>query len=136
MQFKFEILCGRHFPSACDIACRTSSFARKVESRSWWMEAADCVSSAASEKHGFMGLQGTKIPLEAGVLAIADSLDAMVSRRPYRDPRPFSVALDEVKRGAGRQFDGGIVELLARQGESTAWSPMAPSVLTKPRLSA
>jgi HD-GYP domain-containing protein (c-di-GMP phosphodiesterase class II) len=61
------------------------------------------------------GLQGAKIPLEARVLAIADSLDAMRSWRPYREPLPFPLALEELKRGAGRQFDGSIVEVLARQ---------------------
>ena len=76
------------------------------------------------------GLQGAKIPLEARVLAIADSLDAMMSWRPYRDPLPFPLALEEVKHGAGRQFDANIVEVLARQGGSIAWSPSAPVVST------
>jgi HD-GYP domain-containing protein (c-di-GMP phosphodiesterase class II) len=74
------------------------------------------------------GLQGVKIPLEARVLAIADSLDAMMSLRPYRNPLPFSVALREITRGAGGQFDPNIVEVLAREGETIACSPSAPSV--------
>lgn len=64
------------------------------------------------------GLQGAQIPLEARVLAIADSLDAMMSRRPYRNPLPFSVALEEVRREAGRQFDPHIVEVLSRKGDA------------------
>ncbi len=64
------------------------------------------------------GLEGVRIPLEARVLAIADSLDAMISRRPYRDPLPFSAALDEVRREAGRQFDPTIVEVLSRKGNA------------------
>lgn len=73
------------------------------------------------------GLPGAKIPLEARVLAIGDSLDAMISRRPYRAPLSFRRALEEIKSGAGRQFDANIVEVLARAGESISWSPGAPS---------
>lgn len=73
------------------------------------------------------GLLGAAIPLEARVLAIADSLDAMMSWRPYRDPFPFSVARDEVIREAGRQFDPTIVEVLVREGEFiAAANPGAP----------
>ena len=66
------------------------------------------------------GLHGEKIPLEARVLAIADSLDAMMSRRPYRDSLPLSAALAEITRGAGGQFDPNIVGVLARDGGTFA----------------
>jgi putative two-component system response regulator len=74
------------------------------------------------------GLAGAKIPLEARVLAIADSLDAMMSQRPYRDPLPFAAALDELKREAGRQFDASIVEVLAREGVPMVWGRCDPSM--------
>jgi putative nucleotidyltransferase with HDIG domain len=67
------------------------------------------------------GLKGTKIPLEARVLAIADSMDAMLSRRPYREPLTFSGALEELARGAGPQFDPSIVEDLIWKGRSIIW---------------
>lgn len=73
------------------------------------------------------GLQGRKIPPEARVLTIADSLDAMLSRRPYRNPLPFSKAMSEITRGAGKQFDPSIVEVLARQGKTLAGFLGAPS---------
>jgi HD-GYP domain-containing protein (c-di-GMP phosphodiesterase class II) len=41
-----------------------------------------------------------------------------MSRRPYRAPLSFTVALGEITRGAGRQFDPNIVEVLAREGEA------------------
>jgi len=63
------------------------------------------------------GLAGTNISLEARVLAIADSLDAMTSWRPYREALPFSVAREEIIREAGRQFDPSIVEVLIREQE-------------------
>ena len=59
------------------------------------------------------GLQGTRIPIEARVLALADSLDGMLTRQPYRNALPFSSAWSEIIREAGRQFDPCIVENLA-----------------------
>ncbi len=58
------------------------------------------------------GLEGTRIPLEARVIAIADSLDAMMSWRPYREGLSFAAAREELIREAGRQFDPDIVEVL------------------------
>ena len=69
------------------------------------------------------GVQGFKIPLEARVMAIADSLDAMMSKRPYRAPLPFSLALNEITRQAGRQFDPNMVEVVARVGEAVTCQP-------------
>ena len=51
------------------------------------------------------GLRGEEIPLPARIFAVADSFDAMTSDRPYRDAMPVEQALDEVRIGAGTQFD-------------------------------
>ena len=56
------------------------------------------------------GLLGDEIPLHARVVAVADGFDAMTSARPYRPPRSVEQALDELRRGAGAQWDGGIVD--------------------------
>jgi hypothetical protein len=55
------------------------------------------------------GLAGEQLPLGARVLALADSLDAMCSDRPYRSPRALSAVVDEVKACAGCQFDPEVV---------------------------
>ncbi|HYD51948.1 MAG TPA: HD domain-containing phosphohydrolase [Gemmatimonadaceae bacterium] len=55
-------------------------------------------------------LQGEQIPLEARIAAVADSLDAMTSGRPYRRGRSLDAALDELERCAGAQFDARVVE--------------------------
>ena len=58
------------------------------------------------------GLQGEQIPLGARIFAVADSLDAMVSDRPYRkELLPLSHAREEVERCSGTQFDPKVVEV-------------------------
>ncbi len=58
------------------------------------------------------GLSGENIPMEGRVLAVADTLDAMTSNRPYRKGMDPAVALEEIQKMAGTQFDPQIVELL------------------------
>lgn len=56
------------------------------------------------------GLKGAEIPLGARIFAIADTLDAMTSDRPYRKALPFSAAREEIARESGRQFDPEVVQ--------------------------
>jgi PAS domain S-box-containing protein len=56
------------------------------------------------------GLKGEAIPLGARIFAVADTLDAMTSDRPYRRALPWSVAYDEIRRESGRQFDPKVVK--------------------------
>jgi PAS domain S-box-containing protein len=51
------------------------------------------------------GLEREAIPLAARIFAVADTVDAIVSDRPYRPGRPLELALDEVAARAGTQFD-------------------------------
>jgi putative nucleotidyltransferase with HDIG domain len=60
------------------------------------------------------GLRGEEIPLGARIFAIADTLDAMTSDRPYRVSMGFAAAREEIKRFSGRQFDPRIVEIFLR----------------------
>gem|GEM_PF-1550890 len=55
------------------------------------------------------GLKGNDIPLEARIISVVDSFDAIVSDRPYRKGVAPDKALDELKRCAGTQFDPQIV---------------------------
>lgn len=56
-------------------------------------------------------LAGEEIPLGARIFAIADTLDAMRSDRPYRAALPFSAAYEEIIKNSGRQFDPEIVKV-------------------------
>ena len=51
------------------------------------------------------GLKGEEIPLSSRIVAIADTYDAMTSTRSYRTALPHEVAIDEIKKCAGSQFD-------------------------------
>jgi response regulator RpfG family c-di-GMP phosphodiesterase len=55
------------------------------------------------------GLVGEEIPLGSRIFAVADTLDAMTSDRPYRRALPFSVAKAEIIRESARQFDPEVV---------------------------
>ncbi|MBI5535027.1 MAG: GAF domain-containing protein [Deltaproteobacteria bacterium] len=65
-------------------------------------------------------LKGDAIPLGARIIAVADSYDAMTSNRPYRKALDKRLAMDEIRKGSGSQFDPRVVnaflELLEREG--------------------
>ncbi len=56
------------------------------------------------------GLAGTEIPVAARIFAVADTLDAMTSDRPYRAAMPWTEARREILAQSGTQFDPGVVE--------------------------
>ena len=61
------------------------------------------------------GLKGEKIEIGARVMQLADSYDAMVSARPYRQRGITKEdAIEEIKRGVGTQFDPKVVEIFLR----------------------
>jgi HD-GYP domain-containing protein (c-di-GMP phosphodiesterase class II) len=72
------------------------------------------------------GLRDDEIPLEAKILAVADSFEAMTSDRVYRPGMPVDAAIDELRRHAGSQFDAAVVEALV----ATLGASHAESVLT------
>jgi putative nucleotidyltransferase with HDIG domain len=63
------------------------------------------------------GLKGEQIPIGARIFAVADTLDAMISDRPYRKALPISAAREEIQRFSGKQFDPRVVEVFMAQPE-------------------
>jgi len=57
------------------------------------------------------GLRGEEIPLGARIFAVADTLDAITSDRPYRKARGVEVARDEIRKYSGKQFDPEVVRV-------------------------
>ncbi len=58
------------------------------------------------------GLQGKAIPVEARIVAVADTLDTLLGGRNYRPPLPLAEALAEVRRLRGTQLDPACVDAL------------------------
>lgn len=54
-------------------------------------------------------IAGRDIPLAARILCIADSFDAMVSKRSYKSSKSVDFAINELEKGAGTQFDPELV---------------------------
>ncbi len=57
------------------------------------------------------GLLGEQISLPGRIVALADTFDALTSRRPYKDPYPFEVAKDIILKEGGRSFDPKIIDV-------------------------
>ena len=51
------------------------------------------------------GLSGEAIPLSGRIVAVADVFDALISRRPYKEPYSFEDSLDIMLAEAGKHFD-------------------------------
>ncbi len=60
------------------------------------------------------GLVGENIPLMGRIICLADCFDAMTSNRTYRKAMPLEVAMTEIRRCSGTQFDPGLTEAFLR----------------------
>ncbi|MBF0528168.1 MAG: two-component system response regulator [Deltaproteobacteria bacterium] len=56
------------------------------------------------------GLAGKKIPLVGRIVAVADVFDALMSKRPYKEPFPLEKSLSIMKDGRGSHFDPMVVD--------------------------
>ena len=78
------------------------------------------------------GLRGAEIPVGARIFAVADTLDAMTSDRPYRAALPFAAARDEIAREAARQFDPDVVRVFLEIPEEV-WRRIRHEATERPR---
>ncbi len=56
------------------------------------------------------GLKGEAIPLGARIIAVADTISAMMQKRPYREASSFEAVREEIASHSGTQFDPRVVE--------------------------
>lgn len=80
------------------------------------------------------GLAGANIPIGSRIFAVADTLDAMTSDRPYRKALPYSAARDEIIRESGRQFDPEVVQAFVSLPEQV-WEQIRTEVMASGRTS-
>jgi HD-GYP domain-containing protein (c-di-GMP phosphodiesterase class II) len=64
------------------------------------------------------GLAGHQIPLEARIVCVADSVEAMASDRPYRRGRTLEEIKEELKKCSGTQFDPVVAQAFIELIES------------------
>jgi hypothetical protein len=76
-------------------------------------------------------LRGEEIPLESRIVFAADAFNAMTTNRPYRSAMSTAEALEELRAGAGTQFDPTVVEALCAIVEAGA--PAAASAADEVR---
>ncbi len=84
-------------------------------------EASDIVYSHQERYDGTgypRGLKGEEIPLGARIFAVADTLDAITSDRPYRAAQTVVAAKEEIQRWSGRQFDPEVVRTFLAMPEN------------------
>ncbi len=74
------------------------------------------------------GLRGEQIHIGARIFALADTLDAITSNRPYRKANTIAEARKEVLRCAGTQFDPAIVDVFVATPESI-WQNLREGIM-------
>ncbi len=57
------------------------------------------------------GLKRENIPLSGRIVAVADTFDALTSRRPYKNPYPVEIASNIIRENSGEQFDPSLVDV-------------------------
>ena len=67
------------------------------------------------------GLRGDEIPLTGKIVGLADSFDAMTSRRTYRDALSVEHAVSEIRQGLGTQFDAKIGTIFLESDINRLW---------------
>lgn len=85
--------------------------------KSEWLQNARDVVEFHHERYdgsGYLrGLKGEQIPLNARIFAIVDVFDALVSKRPYKEPWPFNEAMQLLERERGKHFDPALLDAFA-----------------------
>jgi HD-GYP domain-containing protein (c-di-GMP phosphodiesterase class II) len=73
------------------------------------------------------GLKGDEICPEAKILAVADTIEAMATHRPYRPARGLQVAIDEIKSESGTKLDEKVVDAALQLMQAGELEPLLQS---------
>ncbi len=73
------------------------------------------------------GLETMDVPLGARIFAVADTVDAMTSDRPYRAALSFEEAHDEIRRGSGSRYDSRVANVFLSVGIES-WKEIRHSI--------
>lgn len=66
-------------------------------------------------------LKDEEIPLQSRIIAVADAYDAMTSERSYRSALPETIAIEELQKNAGLQFDPEVVKVFIEKVLDNHW---------------
>jgi HD-GYP domain-containing protein (c-di-GMP phosphodiesterase class II) len=69
------------------------------------------------------GLKGSEIIIQAKIIAVADTIEAMSSHRPYRVALGIKAACDEIRAGRGTKYDSEIVDACLAVIDAGLWAP-------------
>jgi HD-GYP domain-containing protein (c-di-GMP phosphodiesterase class II) len=69
------------------------------------------------------GLKGDEIPMQARIVSVADTFDAMTTDRPYQKGMSLEDALKLIKTFVGTRYDGNVVDALVAACESGQITP-------------
>lgn len=95
-----------------------------------WLETGGCyrISEGILSHHenydgtGYpFGLSGEAIPFWGRIISIADALDAMLSERPYRQPRSLEKTLKTIHQASGKQFDPYLISRIHKSFEGNGF---------------
>jgi len=107
---------GKLDPAEWEIMKQHTTIGGKIlsGSDSEFIKLAEVIALAHHEKwdgSGYpMGLKGTAIPLAGRITAIADVFDALMSKRPYKEPFSLEKSFAIIQEGKGSHFDPEVVE--------------------------
>ena len=73
------------------------------------------------------GLRGEEIPLGARLVAVANTLDAITSDRPYRPAQSVAAAREEIRCWSGRQFDPEVVQSFLAMPQNI-WTDLSKAI--------
>ncbi|HSS44281.1 MAG TPA: HD domain-containing phosphohydrolase, partial [Thermoanaerobaculia bacterium] len=74
------------------------------------------------------GLKGEEIPMQARIVTVADTFDAMTTTRPYQKAMEIDFVIERIKQFAGMRFEPSIVAAFVRAYEKGEIVPMPPSL--------